>query len=136
MVKRVKRGRGIGEVSNGYAGVERSNRRGGHRHQLVVERQDLTPVSVLRSWSIAMHGIDSGLNLVRTGMVAAQARAHELLAFADHGVVPAAAVLIGEKYEGAAGADACMLAGPGGSEQPQQSHELGVLRDPHRQPDP
>jgi hypothetical protein len=43
-----------------------------------------------------VHGVDRGLKLIGPGAVAAQAGPHEVLALDDHGVVPSAAVLVGE----------------------------------------
>ena len=51
--------------------------------QLVVELEDLAPVGVLRRRGVAVHGVDRGLDLVRAGLVAAQAGSHQGLALVD-----------------------------------------------------
>jgi hypothetical protein len=54
-----------------------SNRARRHREQLVVERDDLAPVGALGRLRVGMHGGDGGLELVRAGPIAPQARANQ-----------------------------------------------------------
>src|SRR5437762_1284676 len=52
---------------------------------------------------VAVHGVDGGLDLVRTWRVAAQAGAHQRLALGDQRPVPERAVLVGEPDQRAVG---------------------------------
>jgi hypothetical protein len=58
-------------LADGDGAVEGHDRRRGDREQLVVEGADLRPVGLLGCRSIRMHGVDGGLELIRTGLVAA-----------------------------------------------------------------
>jgi len=46
-----------------------------------------------------VHGVDSGLELVGTGLVAAQAAADDRLTLLDQRPIPSSAVLLAEQHE-------------------------------------
>ena len=48
---------------------------------------------------VAVHGVDGRLDLVRAGLVAAQAGAHDRLALGDQVAIPPAAILVGEQHQ-------------------------------------
>jgi len=83
--------------------VEGHDRRRGDREQLVVQGDDLRPVGLLGYRSIRMHGVDGGLELIRTGLAAAKAPAEDRLSLLDQGPVSSSAVLLAEQHQGAVG---------------------------------
>src|SRR5439155_8211860 len=60
------------DLGDGDGAVEGHHRRGGDRDQLVVQGDYLRPVGLLDCRSIRMDGVDGGLDLIRTGLVAAK----------------------------------------------------------------
>jgi hypothetical protein len=72
-------------------------------------------------------GVDGRLDLVRPGLVAAQAGPHERLAFGDEPTVPGGAVLVRQQHEVSVGRDAGGPAGLGQQEQGQQAEHLGFV---------
>ena len=63
----------------------------------VVERHDLPPVGVGGNHGVAVHCVDGGLDLIRSRLVAPQARPDDGLAFDDERPVPSGTILIGEQ---------------------------------------
>jgi len=76
-------------LTDGDGAVEGHHRRGGDREQLVVQGDDLRPVGLLDRRSICIDGVDCGLDLIRTGLVAAKT--------AEQGSIPSFAVLLTEQ---------------------------------------
>ena len=77
-------------LADGDGPVERDHRRRREGEQVVVEGDDLAPVGR----RLAVHRLDRGLHLVRTGVAAAQAAPDEVAALLGEVVVPPAAVLV------------------------------------------
>src|SRR5205823_6183022 len=103
LVHQSKRRSGALHLADGDGAVEGYDRRGGDRKQLVVEGDDLRPVGLLDCRSVRMHGVDGGLELIRTGLVAAKALAEDRLTLLEQGPIPASAVLLAEQHEGTVG---------------------------------
>src|SRR5689334_3018491 len=93
--KRERSGRAI-HFGNRHRAVERHYRTWRQRQQLVVERENLPPIRSLRGWSIAVHRVDRGLDLVCAWLIAAQTLAHQLSSFGNEPLVPQRAVLISQ----------------------------------------
>src|SRR4029077_14056919 len=74
--------------------IERHYRCRRPREQLVIEGKDLCPFRLLGARGVGVDGIDRGLNLVRAGLIAAQARAYEVMALGDQPLIPERPVLI------------------------------------------
>jgi len=74
-----------------------------------------------------MHGIDRRLELMRTGLVAAKAPAHDRLALMDQGPIPSGAVLFAEQHEGAIAPRSRRAPGFGVEQQRQQACHLGLV---------
>src|SRR5207244_6659534 len=102
-VDQSKRSIGAVHLADGDGAVEGYDRRGGDREQLVVQGDDLRPVGLLECRGVRMHGVDRGLELVRTRLVAAKALADDRLTLLDQGAIPSSAVLRAEQHEGAVG---------------------------------
>jgi hypothetical protein len=66
-----------------------------------------------------MHGVDGGLELVGTGLVAAKSLAEDRLAFLDQGPVPSGAVLLAEQHKGTVGPGSRRATGLGQEQQRQ-----------------
>ena len=99
---------------------------------------------------VRVHGRDRGLDLVRTGLVAPQARAHQVLSLGDELAIPQRAVLVGEQHErcrpaatragrrasvsssSASSPDHLGLVGHELGEQARQSHGLRAQVGPHQ----
>ena len=90
-------------LADGDGPVEGHHRGGGDGKQLVVQGDDLGPVGLLDGPSIRMDGVDSRLELIGTGLVAAKAPANDRLAFLDQGLIPACAVLLAQQHQGTVG---------------------------------
>jgi hypothetical protein len=95
-----RRGRAI-HLGDRYGTVQRDDRARREHEKMVVQLQDLAPVSRVRGGRVAVHGVDRGLDLVRAGLVAPQAPANEGLALGDERAIPAGPVLASQQYEGA-----------------------------------
>ena len=76
---------------------------GWNASELVVERHDLRPVGVGGGWRVGVDGLDGRLDLVRPGLVAAQAGANDGVPLGDEIAVPGASILVGEADEVAGG---------------------------------
>src|SRR5206468_10691529 len=61
---------------------------GGEREQLVVQGEDLRPVGLLECRGVRMDGVDRGLELVCTRLIAAKALADDRLTLLDQGAIP------------------------------------------------
>ena len=68
--------------------VKGHHRRRRERKQLVVQSHDLRPVGLLDCRAIRMYGIDGRLELIRTGLVSAEASANDRLTLLDQGSIP------------------------------------------------
>ena len=108
--------------------VERHDRRRRDHRELVIQREDLPPVGAAGRRRVGVHGADRRLQLVRPGLVAAQARAHQILALADQGPVPPAAVLVGQPDQRAVGGGAGRAARLGQQQQRHQAEHLRLVR--------
>jgi hypothetical protein len=95
---------------------------------VVVELEDLAPVGVLGGGGVGVDGVDGGLELVRTRLVAAEATAYEILALVDQRAVPEVAVLVGEADQRAVGSDPGRAAGLLEEHQGEQTDCLGLVR--------
>ena len=69
--------------------VERHHRCGGDRKQLVVQGDDLRPIRVLDSRGVRVHGVDRGLQLIWSWLVAPQAPTDDPLSLLDGRPIPA-----------------------------------------------
>jgi hypothetical protein len=74
-----------------------------------------------------VHGIDRGLDLVRTRLVSRQAGAHQCLAFVYFGAMPAVTVLLGEPHEPAGFIDTRVAPCVDEQHQRQQAQRFGLL---------
>ena len=98
--------------------VERDDRRRQHAPELVVEQRDLAPVGRLGARGLCVHGGDRRLQRVGAGRAAQGQRAlDERQRLADHGAVPAFAILVLEQHELAVAARA------GGAPRVLQQHQ-------------
>ena len=79
--------------------VQGHDRPRGERRELVIEREDLSPIGVLGTAGIAVDRVDRCLDLVGAGLGAPQAFAHQRLPLGDQLAIPAAAVLICEEHK-------------------------------------
>jgi hypothetical protein len=111
--------------------VERDDRRGRERVELVVERQDGGPVGAVIGEGEGMDRVDRGLNLVRARLAALDARTDDGLALGDQLPVPQPPVLFGQPDQPAVGGDA---GGPAGVQQQQQRQQTLRLRFVRHQP--
>jgi hypothetical protein len=92
--------------------------------ELVVEGDDLGPVGGAGGAGVGVYGGYRGLDLERSGLAAAKASAHKLVAFGDQGPVPAGAVLVGQADHGPAGVAAGGTAGLGEQHQREETDGL------------
>src|SRR5438309_10557965 len=69
LVHQRQRSSGASHLADGDGAVEGYDRRGGEREQLVVQGDDLRPVSLLECRGVRVHGVDRGLELAWTGLV-------------------------------------------------------------------
>ena len=83
-----ERRRGAFDLREDDRSVQRDDVARLHDHELVVQREDLRPVGVLGARRVRVDGCDRGLDLVRPGLVASQARAHQVLPFGDELAIP------------------------------------------------
>src|SRR6266849_3227314 len=113
LVDQSERGGGAVHLADGDRAVESDDGCWGYCEQVVVEGDDLRPVGLLDCRRVRMGGVDSGLELIRAGVVATEAGAHDPLALLDQRTIPAAAVLLAEQREAAVWADARCAAGLG-----------------------
>ena len=90
-------------LADGDRAVEGHDRRRGKSKQLVVQSQDPRPVGLLDGRCVRVHDVDGRLELIRTWLVAAKARAEDGSAFLDHGSIPLCAILLAEQHQGAVG---------------------------------
>ena len=135
LVHELQRAGGAFHLGHRDAPVEGDDGGRRHRHQLVVERQDLAPVRVRGGRGVAVHGVDRGLKLIGPGAAQPQAGPDEILALGDHGPVPPAAVLVGEQDQRAVWPGAGRTAGLGQEQQRQQATDLGLVgHQPGQQP--
>jgi len=139
LVHQSQRSSGALHLADGDGAVEGHDRRGGDRKQLVVEGDDLRPVGLLDCRGVRVHGVDGGLELIRTGLVAAKAPADDRLTFLDQGPIPSSAVLLAEQHQGAVGPHSRRATGLGQEQQRQQTGHLWLIgherRQDPRQPD-
>src|SRR5712691_3427247 len=124
-VDQSERCRGALNLADRDGSVEGNDRRGGDRKQLVVQGDDLRPVGLFECGSVRVHGVDGGLQLVRAGLVAAEAATDDRLSFLDQGAIPTATVLLAEQRKAAVRANARCAAGLA---QEQQRQQAGYLR--------
>src|SRR5207248_2709522 len=94
LIHQNERGSGPAQLTDGNGAVEGDDRGGSDRKQVVVQGDDLRPVGVHGCLGIRMHGIYGRLELICTGLVAAEAPAHDRLALLDQCSIPACAVLL------------------------------------------
>ena len=120
-------------LADGDGAVEGHDRCGGDCKQLVVQGDNLRPVGLLDCRSVRMHRVDGGLELIRTGVVAAKAPAKECLTLLDQGPIPSSAVLLAEQHEGAVGPRPRCSAGLGQEQQRQQAGQLWLGGHERRQ---
>src|SRR2546427_322432 len=80
-----------------------------------------------------MHGVDGGLELVCTGLVAAKAPAEDRLTLPDQGPIPSSAVLLAEQHEGTVGPRSRRATGLGQEQQRQQAGHLWLVGHERRQ---
>ena len=118
---------GAVELGDGHRPVEGDNCVGAQSVELVVEGDDLGPVGGLGAGSVGVHGGYGGLDLERSGPVAPQAGAHELVALGYQCLVPAGAVLVGEAHHGPVGAATGGPAGFGEQHQGEQADGFGFV---------
>ncbi len=95
--------------------------------ELVVEGDDLGPVGCRGGGGVGVDGGDGGLDLERAGLVAAQAGAHEGVAFGDEHAVPPRAVLVGEADHRAVGGGAGRPPGFGEQHEGEQADRFGLV---------
>lgn len=79
---------GTFDIAHGNGPVHGHHRRRRDREKLIVERKDLAPVGPRERLGVGVDGVDGGLDLVRPGLVPAEASAHERVAFLDQRAVP------------------------------------------------
>ena len=91
------------DLGEGDRAVERDDGVRGDREELVVELENLAPVGCGCGRGVAVDGVDRGLDLVRTGLVALEAAPHDRLAFGDEVAIPTGAVLVGKQHHGSVG---------------------------------
>ena len=117
----------------GDRSIEIDHRRGHHGAQPVVERSNSVPVGIGRAARARMAGRKCGLQ--RIGAVAPESfgAGQRVKASADQQLVPACAVLLGQRYEGAVRADARRQARCLDFHQGQQAEHLGILGHQPRQ---
>src|SRR5207244_3887355 len=94
VVKQRQRGAWPLQLAHGDGPIQRDDRSGRDRKELVVQSEDLAPVGRLDRRRISVDGANRGLDLVRAGTVPPKAGADDLLALLDHRSVPPGAVLI------------------------------------------
>src|SRR5712691_1271694 len=95
-VDQSERRRGALNLADRDGSVEGNDRRGGDGKQLVVQGDDLRPVGLFECGSVRVHGVDGGLELIRTGLVAAEAAADDRLTLLDQAPIPSSAVPLRE----------------------------------------
>jgi hypothetical protein len=98
-VDRLERTSGTVAFRDSDCTVERDDGRELYDSQLVVERNDLVPISVGRDVGVAVHRGDRSLDLVRARPVPAQTRTHNRLSFDNEIAIPARPILIAETNE-------------------------------------
>jgi hypothetical protein len=74
-----------------------------------------------------MHGIDGGLELIRTGLVSAEAPADDRLTLLDQGSIPPRSVLFAEQYEGPVAPSSRRATGFRKQQQREQAIYLGLV---------
>jgi hypothetical protein len=80
-----------------------------------------------------MDGVDRGLELIRTGLVAAKAPADDRLTLLDQGTISALAVLLAKQNEGTVGPRSRRTTGLGQEQQRQQAGHLWLVGHERRQ---
>src|SRR5207247_7786160 len=83
--------------------------------------------------SVRVHGVDRGLELIRTGLVAAKALAEDRLTLLEQGPIPASAVLLAEQHEGTVGPRSRRATGLAQEQQRQQAGHLWLVGHERRQ---
>ena len=107
--------------------VEGHHRPGRDRLQQPIQAEDLAPVGVLEAGRLVVHGRDRGLQLVRTDRRARQRLRDQRDAFRDGRGVPGAAVLFGERDQGAVRTGSRRTPGVGQQHQREQPRHLAVV---------
>ena len=126
----VERGEAVGgavELGDGDGPVERDHGVRAQRVELVVEGDDLRPVGGVGGGGVGVDGGDGGLDLERSGLVAAQAGADEVVAFGDERAVPQGAVLVGETDHRSVGGGAGRLPGFGEQHEGEEPDGFGLV---------
>ena len=116
------------DLSHGDRPIQSHDRAWRQSEQLVVQLQYLPPVRFDRADSVGVDGVDRRLDLVRPGLVAQEALAHDRLALDDQLAVPAAAVLVGEPDEPTRRRGASKPARLDQEHEGNQPHHLRFLR--------
>jgi hypothetical protein len=80
-----------------------------------------------------VHGIDGRLELIGTGLAAAQAAAQDRLTLGDQGPIPSGPVLLAEQRQGAVGPGPRPAPGLGQQQQRQQAGHLRLVGHEHHQ---
>ena len=111
-----------------HRAIERDDRTRRHRQQLIVELQDLPPVSRRGDRRIAVDRIDRRLDLIRARPVAREAAPHDGLAFCNQVAIPELTVLVGQSDERAAGGRSGASTRFDEQHQCEQSHGLRLAR--------
>ena len=82
-----------------------------------------------------MHGVDGGLELIRTWLVATNAAADDRLALLDQGPIPRRAILFAEQYERSIGSGSRRATRFGEQQQRQQAGHLRLVgHERHQEP--
>ena len=115
------------DLGDGHRAVQGNNRVGAKGVQLVVEGDDLGPVGGFGGGCVGVDCGYGGLDLERSGLVAAKASTHELVAFDDQCLVPAGAVLVGEAHHGPVRVAAGGTAGLAEQHQGEQTDGFGFV---------
>ena len=102
-VERSERSAGTLDLGDGDGPIECNHGCGHDREQVIVESDDLGPVGGFERVGVAVHGLDRGLELEGTRLVAADTGAHDRMSLFDHRAVPLGPVLIAQEHEGSLG---------------------------------
>ena len=97
---REPRARPVG-LAHGDGPVEAYDGAAGQRQQLVVPLHDLHPVGLLGGACVGVERGDRGLQLELAALLEREGALQDQYALLDQGAVPAAAVLVGERHQGA-----------------------------------
>ena len=88
-------------LAHGDGPVEAYDGAAGQRQQLVVPLHDLHPVGLLGRACVGVERGDRGLQLELAALLEGEGTLQDPYALLDEGAVPAAAVLVGERHQGA-----------------------------------